>query len=340
MENVYVILAEALGRLPNKFPRTTSGIEIELLKHFFSTEEAALAVHLSGEMTPIEEIASRAGLNVAFAQDMLQQMSSRGLVNMDEQMRVKLATFFPGFYYAHGDHTLAHMFSEYMAAGGAEKNLGSDPAYQRVVPARAATKSEWIMPYDDIRSVLDSMKTFYLVDCECRMEEQMLGHTCKFPTRTCLSFSPTDDTPVPYNITKEEALALLDRAEEIGLVHTVSNWSNGYSFVCNCCGCCCKLLRAINELGIEKSVAQANYYAVIDPDLCSNCGTCVERCQVKAISEIDGVSVVDRKRCIGCGLCVTGCPNGVARLEQKPEAEVIIPPVDYSAWEHRRLHAS
>jgi electron transport complex protein RnfB len=153
-------------------------------------------------------------------------------------------------------------------------------------------------------------------------------------------FSAMEETPGPYNIAKQEALAIFDLAEDIGLVHTVSNWTDGYSFVCNCCGCCCRVLRGITEWGVENSVAQANFYSVIDPDLCLGCGTCIERCQIMAISEIDGVSVVDRKRCIGCGLCVTGCPNGVARLERKPEAEVIVPPMDYFAWQHRRLHAS
>ena len=56
-----------------------------------------------------------------------------------------------------------------------------------------------------------------------------------------------------------------------------------------------------------------------------------------AISEMDEVSVVNRERCIGCGLCVTGCPNDVARLVRKPEAERIQPPEDFAAWEHERL---
>jgi ferredoxin len=46
---------------------------------------------------------------------------------------------------------------------------------------------------------------------------------------------------------------------------------------------------------------------------------------------------VDRSRCIGCGLCVTGCPNDVARLERKPEAEIVHPPRDFAEWEHQRL---
>ena len=84
-------------------------------------------------------------------------------------------------------------------------------------------------------------------------------------------------------------------------------------------------------------MARAGYYAVIDPDECLGCGTCIERCQVHAIAEQDGISVVDRERCIGCGLCVTGCPNDVARLQRRPEAEIVHPVVDFAAWEHERL---
>ncbi|MEW5866796.1 MAG: 4Fe-4S binding protein [Bacillota bacterium] len=111
----------------------------------------------------------------------------------------------------------------------------------------------------------------------------------------------------------------------------------GISYICNCCGCCCGILRGITQWGIENSVAHANYYSVIDPDRCLACGTCVERCQVHAISEPNGVDVVDLKRCIGCGLCVTGCPNGAAMLERKPEAEIVHPPANYRTWERERL---
>ena len=134
-----------------------------------------------------------------------------------------------------------------------------------------------------------------------------------------------------------EALALLDKAEEVGLVHTVSNVMKSIGYVCNCCGCCCAVLRGITEYGIESSVARAGYYAVIDPEECLGCGTCIIRCQVQAISEQDGISVVDREWCIGCGLCVTGCPNEVARLERTPEAEIVQPPADFAAWELERL---
>jgi ferredoxin len=156
-----------------------------------------------------------------------------------------------------------------------------------------------------------------------------------------MTFSDSEFTTSPDKVTeevsKEEALSILRQSEEIGLVHTVNNVMEGLGFVCNCCSCCCLMLRGIKDWGIEKSVAFANYYAVVDPEQCNGCGVCVERCQVNAISEKDGIAVVHRERCIGCGLCATGCPSDAPELHRKPESEIVNPPVDFEAWEQERL---
>jgi len=111
-------------------------------------------------------------------------------------------------------------------------------------------------------------------------------------------------------------------------------------YICNCCGCCCAILRGINDWGIENSVAQANYYAAIDAEQCTACGLCEQRCQVGAVSEQDGAFVVDTKRCIGCGLCVTGCPSGAAKLHPKSDEEIVPPPLDLADWEQQRMQNS
>lgn len=160
---------------------------------------------------------------------------------------------------------------------------------------------------------------------------------CDFPLHTCMTFSSRERTAREGDVTKAQALALLDETEDIGLVHMTSNMAEGVYFVCNCCGCCCAVLRSINELGIKKSVAAANYYAVIDQEKCTSCGVCAERCQVNAIEDQNGEYKVIREKCIGCGLCVTGCPSEASRLMLKPEPEIIHPPKDYSAWENLRL---
>ncbi len=343
-EDAYGKLADALNRLPNGFPRTKSGVEIAILKMIFSPEEAALASQLSGKYESIDEIAKRADAIAEKLKTTLTEMAKRGLVWYDEADGVpqfRLAPFVVGFYEAQlhtMDHEFAHLVEEYFAEGGAEGIMKPQPALHRVIPSQGAVKSEWILPYDDVKALLQAQKTFTLRDCICRVQQNLLkSRRCSFPVRTCLSFSTYERPLRPDDVSKEEALALLDEFEKIGLVHTVSNVMKGLSYVCNCCGCCCGILRGINDYGIEKSVAHANYYSEIDADECAGCGLCIKRCQVKAISEQDGVAVVDRKRCIGCGLCVTGCPNGAAKLHPKPKDEIVDPPFDYETWEHERL---
>ena len=339
----HVQLAEALDRLPNGFPRTPSGVGLAILRKIFSPEEASLASRLSGKMEPVDMIARRVGLSVGDAEAKLTAMAKRGVLWSDKhdgKRCFRLAPFVVGIYEAQVgsmDHELAHLVEDYMMHGGAAGIMGPEPALHRVVPAQKAVKSEWILPYDDVRAILLHSKTFRLADCVCRVQQDHVGRRCSFPVRTCLSFSSVEGRPTPYDISKEEALAFLLNAEEIGLVHTVSNVMKGVGYVCNCCGCCCGILRGVNEWGIENSGAHPNYYAVIDSDECLNCGTCRKRCQVHAISEQNGVSTVDRKRCIGCGLCVTGCPNGAARLQRKPDDQTVHPPTDFAMWERERL---
>ena len=344
-ELVFEQLADALNELPNGFPRTPAKVEIKILKKIFSPEEAALASQLGGSYEPISEIAKRIGLPAGQIQKPLFNLVRRGVVWLEQvngRPRFRLAPFIVGIYEAQlelMDHELAHLVEDYLAHGGAEGMMKPQPALHRVVPAQQAVKTESVLPYEDVRKILFNAKTFQVRDCICRVQQDQLGsRKCDFPVNMCLSFSDEARSAVPGDISREEAMAILDKSEEVGLVHTVSNVMQGLGYVCNCCGCCCGILRSINDFGIDNSVAYANYYAVIDTEICAGCGDCIKRCQVHAISDVEGVSVVDREHCIGCGLCVTGCSNEAARLERKAEAEIIHPPVDFAAWEQARLH--
>jgi len=343
-KDVYKQLAKALDRLPNGFPRTPSNVEILILKKIFSFEEAWLGSQLSGAMESVQDIAKRVGLSSEETQIRLSNMAKRGLLwnyTQKGKTHFRLAPFIVGIYEAQlesMDHELAHLFEQYMLDGGAVGIMKPQPALHRVVPSQKAVKSEWILPYDDIKAIILEAKTFHLQNCICRVQQDHIGRKCNFPLRTCLSFSTLERPPRQGDISQTEALTFLDKTEELGLVHTVSNIMKGFGYICNCCGCCCGILRGITEWGIEKSVAYANYYSVINPDECKGCGTCIERCQVHAIYEQDGVPVVNLEKCIGCGLCVTGCPNNAVKLQRKPKNEIVDPPVNFAAWEQERSY--
>ena len=58
------------------------------------------------------------------------------------------------------------------------------------------------------------------------------------------------------------------------------------------------------------------YNAKIDPELCIQCGDCVDRCPVEAITELDATMDVSADKCIGCGLCVSVRPEEAIALTE------------------------
>ena len=342
-DDVYDKLADALDKLPNGFPRTESGLELEILRRIFTPEEADIAGQLGRETESYTGISVRLGLDPETARETLSEMAAKSLLwssDPDGTPHYRLAPWIVGIYEAQKkrmDHEFAHLIEEYFQSGGSVGLMQPLPSIHRVVPAQSAVKSEWILPYDDVKAIINSSKAFRSSECICRRQQDHIGRKCDFPSDLCLNFSLHERPPRPGDISKEEALEALDRAEKIGLVHTVSNVIEGIWYVCNCCGCCCAILRGIAEFGVENSVAQANYYAVIDENQCTGCGACENRCYVKAVTVVDGLAQVQREKCLGCGLCVTGCPTGAAGLIPKPEDERVDPPVDFKTWEDERL---
>ncbi len=338
-------LADALDRLPNGFPRTASGVEILLLRKIFTPEQAAVAGRLTGTPEPVRALAERLSLTPREALHALLELAKRGLIwgskGASGEALFRLAPFIVGIYEASADkvdHEMAHLFEDYMEQGGAAGLMRPLPALHRVVPAHGSVKSEWILPYDDVRAIFENAKAFGARDCICRVQQEALGHRrCSFPLKLCMNVSPAARPPRPDDMTQEQAIEMLKRTEELGLVHTVSNVVKGVFYVCNCCGCCCGILRGITQYGIRESVARANYSASIDGSTCSACGVCAQRCQVGAIAARDGAYTVDAERCIGCGLCSTGCPTGAATLSRRPGAQLVHPPEDFEAWERARL---
>jgi len=356
--NAYDQLAEALGKLPNGFARTPSNVEVLILEKMYTESEASLASLLTEELEAADVIAKRAGLSVKETRHQLLGMVEKHLIWLDtcefnidydydklvnmENPLFRLPPFLIGLLEnhmdTHGDHEFVHLFEAYMADGGAAGIMKPSPAIHRVIPSQDTVKREWVLPYDDVKNILLNAKKFHVYDCTCRSIRDHVGRACDFPLQNCLYFSSIDhahdDDPDYHEVTREDALKILNESETLGLVHTVSNVMKGIGYLCNCCGCCCTILRGINEWGIENSVAAANYYSVIDDDGCTQCGMCAERCQVNAIiDDNESVPVIDLSKCIGCGLCVSGCPVESVSLVRKPEADIIHPPEDFREWE-------
>jgi heterodisulfide reductase subunit A-like polyferredoxin len=88
---------------------------------------------------------------------------------------------------------------------------------------------------------------------------------------------------------------------------------------------------------VPTAIARSAFLAVVDEDLCIGCGACEERCQFGAIAVPDGIAAVDPMRCVGCGQCTLVCPVDALSLTRRPEDEILVPPLDASAWQAERM---
>jgi len=330
-QTVYRKLAQKLDAIPNGFPATESGIELRILEWIFTPEEAALAAEMRLRAESADEIAPRVGQDPKAAYGTLKAMVRKGLIytKRDEgKLKFGLLPFAVGIYeeqLERIDEEFAQMFEDYYREALSDALLGQ-PAPMRVVPVEESIPVDIeIFPYERASEMLNQAQSFGVRDCICRTQQALLGNRCHYPMESCLLFASAEgvfaNDPVTREVTREEAFQILREAEEAGLVHSSGNYSRGHYYICNCCTCCCAILRGIAEFDIPTAIARSDFYAALDGELCTACETCLERCQFGALSLVDDVCQVERARCVGCGLCVSTCSSEALRLERKPPAE-------------------
>ena len=344
-DDVYRKLAQVLDTLPSGFP-AADGLEIKILKKIFRSEEAELFCDLKVTFETPAQIAQRTGRPLKQLEEDLTSMWKRGLLFGADLGHIKVFKMIPwviGIWEMQLnrlDRELAEMCEEYNRVFGPQF-VKFKPQIMRVIPIeKEIPVKQEALSYNQVSSIIENSKSFAVADCICRKEQGLLDKECAKPKETCLGLAPLpgvfDNYPWGRPISKEEAYGVLQKAEEAGLVHLTSNVQSGHFFICNCCGCCCGVLRGVNEMGIPH-VVNSHYYAEIDPDLCAACGTCKEeRCQVRAIEEGDEAYRVIREKCIGCGLCVTTCPTEAIHLIHKQQEELVPPVKDDMDWMEQR----
>ena len=216
--------------------------------------------------------------------------------------------------------------------------LATELPQLRFIPVGKSISAEnRVSTYDQVTELINGSKgPFAILECSCRKMADMKGQPCKKTSRreVCLAIGDNARNSIANSngraISREEALEITRMNEADGLVFETSNTQN-IEVICSCCGCCCGPLAAQKMLPKPLDFAASNYQAWSDATTCSGCGTCVERCQVNAVTIDDGThtAVVDLDRCLGCGNCVVTCPTGAMKLMKKQTETV--PPRDMEA---------
>ncbi len=340
---IYRQLQIQLDKNPIGYPATQSGVEIDILKYFFTPLQAKIALCLSLRAIPVARISNKfkEQFNIEISGDdlhaMLNEMFMKGVISRSERAgvpRYSIAMLAIGMFEYHVDdltYELVEMIHKYFdEAFGAEFFRSSLPQL-RTSPHLKAIVPEYIVDtFDNMRHFITKTKeTIHVANCVCKQAEAIMGKPCQQTDNieVCLLIGSTgyEARGRARQISKEECLHILEQAQEKGMVLQPGNSQNP-SCICICCGCCCGVITTAKKQSRPARFFASNYYARIDADLCKGCGVCVERCQMDAITAEDKNFRVDLDRCIGCGLCVTKCKLDAVKLIKKDK--VTVPPMN------------
>jgi electron transport complex protein RnfB len=206
----------------------------------------------------------------------------------------------------------------------------------RTIPVgKSIDTSELALPYEQVEELVNKQDRFAVGNCICRQKEKQLGRGCDAPEESCLLFGDFADFYVRNGMAryleKDDVNDILAKADEANLVLRPTN-SKFVSAICCCCGCCCGGLVSLNKHPRPAEVVTSNFIAEFEPENCINCGICIDRCQMHAITEGDSHVTFNAARCIGCGLCVSTCSSQALKLSRKSKAEEEIPDNMYETW--------
>jgi len=334
-DRVFEQLREHLDRLPAGYPSTESGVELRILKRLFTPEEAELALHLRMKPESTEAIADRAGINAEEAAGKLHDMARKGLIfsieTPDRPPGYMASQFVVGIYEYHVndlDLELIRDLEEYMP-DLLEESFSYLPQLRTIPVDKSIEAGLEVLPYERAEEIIKNQKKFLVAPCICRRERKMKGEGCEKPVDACLVFGWGADyyerNGLGRAITLEETLDIIKNADEAGLVLQPSN-SQEIVNICCCCGDCCQVLLNLKLHPAPASAVASPFIAQADPDLCIACETCLERCQMDALTIEDEHVILDANRCIGCGLCISTCPSDALSLIRKLEARQPVVP--------------
>jgi len=337
-KDIYREFAEHLSKLSMSFP--VSDELIDILKAMITPLEAAVAMSLPNKTGPlrfvtIDEILQKDDLSREEVLEILENLSDKGIVftgKTDHGDR-GFALWQPGFgfpqvFHWKGEDTpyskkMAELSFRYFQNPrvGPEIFCSEGTKPYRYIPISESIEDtkQGVYSQHMMEEVIKNARAFALGHCPCRVSHSLLGQGCDHPTDVCLKFNDIAEFLIEKGLAKEisreEAFKVIQRCEEIGLVHFVDNAGGDIQHNCNCCGCACWNVGPIKRREVPRDLIMATYFLrTTNADECSGCGECVDICPVDAVKIENDIPFVDLDWCIGCGLCVKKCPNDAIKM--------------------------
>lgn len=174
--------------------------------------------------------------------------------------------------------------TEMVPPGGAGIGMHVIPV-EKAIPAESQSVdiehlSHWLKKYDGQIGV---------AVCSCRKQQRMRGEgSGDIEADWCIGVGDFStymrETGRGRDITYEEAMEILQKAEDRGYVHQITNidGENKIFGICNCAVGVCNALRT-SQLFNTPNLSRSAYVAESDGEKCVACGKCVETCPAGAV---------------------------------------------------------
>mgnify|MGYP001036314628 FL=1 len=199
-----------------------------------------------------------------------------------------------------------------------------------------------VVPIEDVERILALTTSVVRLACICRHvstgKEQRYcfgvsmepngGGMAKLLGEIDASYLVGPHTAGLESMSKTEALERMKESEAEGNCHTV--WTFITPFLAGLCNCSLPSCYAMKTTVTHRTPVffRGEYVAAVDPERCTGCGLCVERCSFGAFRprKKKDKAVVDPRKCYGCGICRSACARGAIALADRaavPEASAL-----------------
>ncbi len=352
LDSGYSRLTTRLNRFPQGAP--PSDLLRKILAMLFTEQEADLVARLPIKPFTAEKAATVWELPRAKARKILDTLAARAIL-LD--MEINARTFYAlpppmaGFFEFSmmrvrkdiDQKALSELFYTY---------LNQEETFIRELFTRGDTQlgrtfvNEQALSTQNALHVLDYERATHVIEtaapmgvglCYCRHKMSHLNRSCDAPLDICMTFNTAAQSLIRHGHAREvdtrEGLDLLEKARDHHLVQFGENVRERVNFICNCCGCCCEAMLAVQRFAIFNPVHTTNFLPLVETELCNGCGHCKKVCPVGAMALVTAkdpekpkrkTALLDGDRCLGCGVCVRACPVTAITLVSR-KARVITP---------------
>ncbi len=344
-DQIYKALFERFTRQGGMYPAMDIPEFYEMTAELFTPEEAALAAVMPKGLFTAEQVAEATQSDVGEVGSTLDTMARKGLcvkAGSEGAAVYALPPFVPGifeFQFMRGTRTerdvkVAGLIHRYKEAVDATRGVPEVKfPFTRVITVDERVEvGHTVHTYDQVSAYVENSDPIAVSTCYCRHEAELIdpSDACGASNEVCMQLGQGANFVIEQGlgreISKAEAMDILRKSEEEGLVHCSVNRQH-IEFICNCCADHCVILKTALAQAKPGVALSSGFEPKVDPDECNSCEECVDSCPATALAMSDeDIPELDRDRCFGCGVCATCCPTDGIAMVARPDRPV--PPVD------------